>query len=76
MCPGSHLANREMYLLFMRILNSFEIVPTAQVDVSTITGSSHPEGGRMPKPFKVYLKPRNEAALRAALEEKRAELNM
>lgn len=39
MCAGSLLANRELYLIFLRTLNSFEILPQPSV----ITSSSSPE---------------------------------
>jgi 3-hydroxyphenylacetate 6-hydroxylase len=32
MCAGSLLANRELYLIFLRILGSFEIVADSEVD--------------------------------------------
>ncbi|KAF2428873.1 putative cytochrome P450 phenylacetate 2-hydroxylase [Tothia fuscella] len=31
MCAGSHLANRELYVAFVRLLSAFEIVPSKEV---------------------------------------------
>src|SRR6478736_3428209 len=36
MCAGSLLANRELYLTFMRMLNSFEILLVTQVDTHPV----------------------------------------
>ena len=61
MCAGSNLANKELYLLLLRVIGCFEILPAIDVDVNPVTGSSNvSEGGRSPKPYKVYFKPRDE----------------
>lgn len=68
MCAGSLLANRELYLVFLRMLNSFEIVQDSEVDVHPVRGSSDPTSlVTMCRPYKVLFKPRNEGALREAL---------
>ncbi|KAI8942313.1 hypothetical protein NX059_000392 [Plenodomus lindquistii] len=68
MCAGSLLANRELYLVFLRLLNSFEIVQDSEVDVHPVRGSSDPTSlVTMCRPYKVLFKPRNEGALREAL---------
>jgi 3-hydroxyphenylacetate 6-hydroxylase len=68
MCAGSLLANRELYLVFLRMLNSFEVVQDSEVDVHPVRGSSDPTSlVTMCQPYKVIFKPRNEKALREAL---------
>ncbi|KAF2829580.1 cytochrome P450 [Ophiobolus disseminans] len=68
MCAGSLLANRELYLVFLRMLNSFEIVQDSEVDVHPVRGSADPTSlVTMCRHYKVVFKPRNEAALREAL---------
>lgn len=75
MCAGYHVANRELYLLFLRVISCFEIVAATVVDVNPVTGSRNvSEGGRSPKPYKVFFKPRNESVLKEALELKKGEL--
>ena len=68
------LANRELYLTFMRMLNSFVIVPDSEVDTHPVRGSSDPTSlVTMCKEYTVIFKPRNEEALRRALEKADAE---
>jgi len=70
MCAGSLLANRELYLTYMRMLNSFEIVSDSVVDTHPVRGSADPTSlVTMCRPYRVLFKPRNEDALRQALEE-------
>jgi 3-hydroxyphenylacetate 6-hydroxylase len=70
MCAGSQLANRELYLTYMRMLNSFEILPDSELDTHPVKGSSDPTSlVTMCKDYKVIFKPRNEGALRKALQE-------
>lgn len=70
MCAGSLLANRELYLTYMRMLNSFEILQDSQVETHPVLGSADPESlVTMCKHYKVIFKPRNERALREALRE-------
>ena len=69
MCAGSLLANRELYLIFLRLLNSFELVQDSQVDVHPVRGSSDPTSlVTMCHAYKVIFKPRNETVLREALK--------
>ncbi|KAF2733691.1 cytochrome P450 phenylacetate hydroxylase-like protein [Polyplosphaeria fusca] len=69
MCAGSLLANRELYLAFLRMLNSFEILQDSPVETHPVKGSADPTSlVTMCKSYKVIFKPRNEEALRAALE--------
>ncbi|KAH7551598.1 DNAhypothetical proteindirected RNA polymerase mitochondrial precursor [Bipolaris maydis] len=68
MCAGSLLANRELYLVFLRMLNSFEIVQDSEVDVHPVRGSADPTSlVTMCRAYKVVFKPRNERMLREAL---------
>ncbi|KAF1972180.1 cytochrome P450 phenylacetate hydroxylase-like protein [Bimuria novae-zelandiae CBS 107.79] len=70
MCAGSLLANRELYLTFMRMLNSFEILPVTQVDTHPVRGSADPCSlVTMCRHYEVIFRPRNEEALRKSLEE-------
>lgn len=68
MCAGSLLANRELYLVFLRTLNSFELVQKSEVDVHPVRGSSDPTSlVTMCRPYEILFKPRNEQILREAL---------
>lgn len=70
MCAGSLLANRELYLVFLRMLNSFELVPDSEVDTHPVRGSSDPTSlVCMCKHYKVIFKPRDAGVLREALRE-------
>ncbi|KAK4977345.1 hypothetical protein LTR28_007356 [Elasticomyces elasticus] len=68
MCVGSILPNRELYLIFIRLLNSFRIEKSDEVGI-------HPVGGNadltslvaMPKRYRVRFVPRREKILRAEL---------
>jgi len=75
MCAGSLLANRELYLVFLRTLNCFEIVKDSEVDTHPVRGSSDPTSlVSMCNHYKVKFVPRNEVALRRALREADARL--
>ncbi|KAF2838829.1 cytochrome P450 [Patellaria atrata CBS 101060] len=69
MCVGMMLANRELYLLFIRMLNSFEIIQYSDVDIDPLLGSADPTSlVTMCKEYKVIFKPRNADALRRDLD--------
>lgn len=69
MCAGSLLANRELYLVFIRMLNAFEIRPADEVDVHPVRGNSDPTSlVAMPERYKAFFVPRRKVALRNALE--------
>ncbi|OPB40752.1 3-hydroxyphenylacetate 6-hydroxylase [Trichoderma guizhouense] len=69
MCAGSLLANRELYLVFIRLLNSFYIKKYDDVDCHPVTGNADPKSlVALPPRFKSYFVPRNDTALRAAVE--------
>ena len=74
MCAGSHLANRELYTAFIRLISAFEILPAKEpkdrpildaLECNAIPTSLTTE----PKPFKVGLKVRSEERLRAWIAE-------
>ncbi|TVY47803.1 3-hydroxyphenylacetate 6-hydroxylase [Lachnellula occidentalis] len=68
MCAGSMLANRELYLVFMRLLNAFEMVKGSDVDAHPISGNSDPTSlVAMPERYEVRFVPRNLAALEREL---------
>ncbi len=70
MCAGSLLANRELYLVFIRMLNSFEIQKFDDVDCHPVSGSADPTSlVSMPKRYKARFVPRKLSALEKALED-------
>lgn len=73
MCAGSMLANRELYLVFIRMLNSFKIEKADNVDVHPVSGCSDPTSlVSIPQRYKARFVPRNPAALNKALKEFKA----
>ncbi|KAI4756293.1 hypothetical protein E4T52_11608 [Aureobasidium sp. EXF-3400] len=65
MCAGSLLANRELYLVFMRMLSSFEIQKGTEVETHPVKGSSDPTSlVCLPHRYEVKFRPRNEVKLR------------
>ncbi|KAF1924249.1 cytochrome P450 [Didymella exigua CBS 183.55] len=75
MCAGSLLANRELYLVFLRMLGSFEVQSDSSVDAHPVSGSADPTSlVAMCRPYRVKFVPRNEAVLGKALEEADARL--
>ncbi|KAF2240058.1 putative cytochrome P450 phenylacetate hydroxylase [Viridothelium virens] len=71
MCAGSLLANRELYLVFLRMLSSFELVKSDNVDTRPVEGSADPTSlVTMPKRYNVIFKPRDEKKLIFALNGK------
>jgi 3-hydroxyphenylacetate 6-hydroxylase len=70
MCAGSLLANRELYLVFIRMLNAFEIRSADGVDAHPLTGNSDPTSlVAMPERYKAFFVPRRGETLKRALEE-------
>lgn len=68
MCAGSLLANRELYLVFMRTLGSFRIDPHDDADWHPVRGNSDPASlVAIPNKYKVSFVPRDEEKLRMAL---------
>ena len=57
MCAGSLLANRELYLVFMRMLNAFEILKVDDVDCHPVRGNADPTSlVSMPRRYKRSLR--------------------
>jgi 3-hydroxyphenylacetate 6-hydroxylase len=70
MCAGSLLANRELYLVFIRMLNAFEIQKADDVDCHPVTGNSDPTSlVSMPKRYKAKFVPRDLSALEKAMKD-------
>lgn len=70
MCAGSLLANRELYLVFIRMLNAFEIQQADNVDCHPVSGASDPTSlVSMPKRYKAKFVPRDLNALEKAIED-------
>lgn len=70
MCAGSLLANRELYLVFMRTLNSFRIEPHDDMDWHPVRGNLDPASlVAIPKKYKVRFVPKDAAALKKVLGE-------
>ena len=68
MCAGSLLANRELYLVFLRMLNSFRIEADEKIDWDPVRGNSDPTSlVAIPKQYKVRFVPKDGIALDAAL---------
>ena len=68
MCAGSHLANRELYTAFIRLITAFQMHPARDhadrpildaIDCNLIPTALTTE----PKPFKVGFTPRDPAKL-------------
>jgi 3-hydroxyphenylacetate 6-hydroxylase len=68
MCAGSLLANRELYLIFMRLLNSFRIEKVDDIDYHPVSGNSDPTSlVAIPKAYRARFLPYDEAVLEKAL---------
>ncbi|KAL3601970.1 hypothetical protein FPOAC2_06261 [Fusarium poae] len=82
MCAGSHLANRELYTAFIRLITAFEMVPPKdkkdEAIMDSIECNAVPTSLTTdPKPFKVGFRARSESKLRewiAAADERTKEL--
>ncbi|KGQ12809.1 Cytochrome P450 1A1 [Beauveria bassiana D1-5] len=73
MCAGSLLANRELYLVYMRLLNSFRIEKFDDVDCHPVSGNADPTSlVALPRRYRALFVPRNPVALKAAMEETEA----
>ncbi|KAF9879650.1 3-hydroxyphenylacetate 6 hydroxylase [Colletotrichum karsti] len=69
MCTGTLLANRELYLTFLRMIANFKITTNENYDTNPLTGCDDIKNLIIaPKKYHVNFIPRNEAALRKALE--------
>ncbi|KAH9429202.1 hypothetical protein MCOR27_009835 [Pyricularia oryzae] len=68
MCAGSHLANRELYTAFVRLISAFEFVPPAdpadEAVLDCLEANAIPTSLTMePKYFKVGFRPRDRDVL-------------
>lgn len=62
------MAYRELYMLFIRLINSYKIVADVPIDIDPITGVANPMATvSMPKPFEVRFEPRDVGVLKKAL---------
>ncbi|ORY63918.1 cytochrome P450 [Pseudomassariella vexata] len=72
MCAGSLLANREVYLTYMRLLNSFRVQKHDEVETDPIKGNADPTSlVAMPKPYRALFVPREPEVLDSAIKESR-----
>ena len=74
MCAGSHLANRELYTAFLRLITAFEMRPakdpTERPILNAIECNATPTAlTTEPKPFKVRFVPRDPQKLKQWIEE-------
>lgn len=70
MCVGMQLAYRELYILFLRLLNSFSIEKDGHVESDPILGVADPGAlTTQPKPYRVRFVPRNLKGLKRALQD-------
>ena len=68
MCAGSHLANRELFVAFVRLISAFEIMPPKDPRdapiMDALEANAIPTGLTLdPKPFKVGFKVRDKQKL-------------
>lgn len=74
MCAGSHLANRELYTAYIRLITAFEMFPSEDPDdapcMDLIECNATPTSLTLdPKPFKINVKARDEPTLRRWIAE-------
>lgn len=67
-CAGAHLANRELYAIFSRLILAFNMKPTTDPnmvpELDTIECNAVPTSMvTQPKPFKIWLEPRDQTLL-------------
>jgi len=75
MCAGSLLANRELYLVFMRMLSCFEIEKGTEIETHPVKGSSDATSlVTLPHRYEVRFRPRNVAKLREQVQAREKEL--
>ena len=84
MCAGVHLANRELYIAFSKVIHFFKILPSdvpgeEEFDINPATACANPKGlSSTPKPFRVRFVPRDPATIERWIENEkgRAESQM
>lgn len=68
MCVGMQLAYRELYVLFLRILNSFKIVADGKIEARPIEGVANPASlTTQPKEYRIRFVPHDLSALEQSL---------
>lgn len=73
MCAGSHLANRELYTAFIRLISAFEILPPTNSADRPILDALECNASKTsltldPKPFKVGFRVRDLGRLKGWME--------
>lgn len=82
MCAGVHLANRELYIAFCKVIHFFhiqlsDVEEEKHFDINPKTGCANPKGlSSTPKPFKVRFVPRHPAALEQWIESEREKTDL
>lgn len=80
MCAGVHLANRELYVAFCKLIYFFKLeVGSEDYDINPATACDNPRGlSSQPKPFKIKFVPRDADTIEdwIAEEKNRAELKL
>lgn len=74
MCAGAHLANRELFTFFVRLISTFEILQPNNHDEAAALDAmeancSHTALVAVPKPFKCRFIPRNKHLLESYFEQ-------
>jgi 3-hydroxyphenylacetate 6-hydroxylase len=70
MCAGFLLANRELYLIMMRLISCFKIEMDEDIDVHPVSGTADATKlVSQPRRYKARFVPRDEMALRAAFND-------
>jgi phenylacetate 2-hydroxylase len=74
MCAGVHLANRELYAVFTRLILAWRFLPTRDESMTPVLDSIECNAVptsfvTQPRPFKVRMVPRDEGRLREWIEE-------
>lgn len=69
MCAGFLLGNRELYFLMMRLISAFNIHQADEIDLNPLTGAIDATAlVSQPKKFAAKFQPRNNKALKTALD--------
>lgn len=77
MCVGMQLAYRELYILFLRLLNAYKIEADGYIENHPIRGVANPSSlTTQPKSYKVKFVPRNPVALKEALKDVADQLSL
>jgi len=76
MCVGAHLANRELFTIFLRLITAFRILPPKNEENAAVLDAMEANGCHAaqiakPKPFKCRFEPRNMELLESWLESSR-----